>query len=114
MPKLEGSILPIIAVVLLVFLLTAPVFIHFTESASAPGGKHAALAISLVAGIIVGMLAQRTRLCMVGGIRDIILFGQSRLLLGFIAILVSAFICNLILTNITDVSYFNLGFDNKL
>ena len=61
LPKLEGSILPIIAVVLLVFLLTAPVFIHFTESASAPGGKHAALAISLVAGIIVGMLAQRTR-----------------------------------------------------
>ncbi|WP_419516116.1 YedE family putative selenium transporter [Megamonas funiformis] len=91
----------------------APVFIHFTESASAPGGKHAALAISLIAGIIVGMLAQRTRLCMVGGIRDIILFGQSRLLLGFIAILVSAFICNLILTNITDVSYFNLGFDKQ-
>lgn len=113
LPKLEGSILPIIAVILLVFLLTAPVFIHFTESASAPGGKHAALAISLVAGIIVGMLAQRTRLCMVGGIRDIILFGQSRLLLGFIAILVSAFICNLILTNITDVSYFNLGFDKQ-
>ena len=78
LPKLEGSILPIIAVVLLVFLLTAPVFIHFTESASVPGGKHAALAISLGAGIIVGMLAQRTRLCMVGGIRDIILFAQSR------------------------------------
>lgn len=113
LPKLEGSILPIIAVILLVFLLTAPVFIHFTESASAPGGKHAALAISLVAGIVVGMLAQRTRLCMVGGIRDIILFDQSRLLLGFIAILVSAFICNLILTNITDVSYFNLGFDKQ-
>ena len=113
LPKLEGSILPIIAVVLLVFLLIAPVFIHFTESASAPGGKHAALAISLVAGIIVGMLAQRTRLCMVGGIRDIILFGQSRLLLGFVAILMSAFICNLILTNITDVSYFNLGFDKQ-
>ena len=31
LPKLEGSILPIIAVVLLVFLLTAPVFIHFTK-----------------------------------------------------------------------------------
>ena len=25
----------------------------------------------------------------------------------------SAFICNLILTNITDVSYFNLGFDKQ-
>lgn len=57
LPKLEGSILPIIAVILLVFLLTAPVFIHFTENASAPGGKHAALAISLGAGIVVGMLA---------------------------------------------------------
>ncbi len=35
----------------------------------------------------VGAIAQRTRLCMVGGIRDMILFRESKLLLGFVAIL---------------------------
>ena len=54
--------------------------------------------------LLVGALAQRTRLCMVGGIRDVVLFGEWKLLLGFIAILVSALIGNMIL------GYFNPGF----
>ena len=29
-----------------------------------------------MAGLVVGALAQRTRLCMVGGIRDVVLFGE--------------------------------------
>ena len=74
------------------------------------GGNDVALAISLVAGLIVGASAQRTRLCMVGGIRDMILFHENKLLLGFIAILISALICNLILTLTTNAAYFNLGF----
>lgn len=41
---------------------------------------------------------------MVGGIRDVVLFGEWKLLLGFIAILVSALIGNMIL------GYFNPGF----
>ncbi len=41
-----------------------------------PGAKHAAILISLAAGVIVGIVAQRTRLCMVGGIRDAVLFGE--------------------------------------
>lgn len=41
---------------------------------------------------------------MVGGIRDVVLFGEWKLLLGFIAILVSVFIGNMIL------GYFNPGF----
>ncbi len=60
--------------------------------------------ISLIAGLLVGAMAQRTRLCMVGGIRDVVLFGEWKLLLGFIAILVSALIGNMVL------GYFNPGF----
>lgn len=110
LPRLEGFVLPVIEVALLVLLIVAPAFIHFSTADNAPGAKHAAIAISLGAGLIVGILAQRTRLCMVGGIRDMILFRENKLLLGFIAILISAFVCNLILTSVTAGTYFNLGF----
>ena len=105
----EGSVISIIQVVLLVLLVVAPAFIHFTEEGGGPGAKHAAIIISLVAGLIVGGLAQHTRLCMVGGLRDIVLFREYKLILGFVAILVSALVCNLILTAATAGTYFNLG-----
>ena len=105
----EGSVISIIQVVLLVLLVAAPAFIHFTEEGGGPGAKHAAIIISLIAGLIVGGLAQHTRLCMVGGLRDIVLFREYKLILGFVAILVSALICNLILTVATAGTYFNIG-----
>ncbi len=95
--------------ILLVLLVAAPSFIHFTEPDGGPGAKHAAIAVSLIAGLLVGALAQRTRLCMVGGLRDMVLFREFKLILGFAAILVSALVCNLILTGVTDGTYFTLG-----
>lgn len=109
MQKLEGFVFPAIQIVFLILLVAAPAFIHFTEPDGGPGAKHAAIAISLAAGIIVGILAQRTRLCMVGGIRDIILFHETKLLFGFIAILVSACIGNIVLGAVTGNTYFTLG-----
>ena len=108
--KLDGIIFPVIQVVVFILLVAAPAFIFFTEAGGGPGAKHAAIAISLIAGLIVGALAQRTRLCMVGGTRDVVLFREPKLLMGFGAILVSALICNLILTAATGTSFFHLGF----
>ncbi len=112
-PKAEGFIFPVVQVVLLVLLIVAPSFIWFTEAGVGPGAKHAAIAISLVAGLIVGALAQRTRLCMVGGIRDVILFRETKLLIGFGMIFLAALICNLILTGVTDMTFFKLGFEGQ-
>ncbi|MGN0252460.1 MAG: YedE family putative selenium transporter [Oliverpabstia sp.] len=109
-PVVEGAVLPIIQVVMLVLLVAAPAFILFSETGAGPGAKHAAIAISLIAGLIVGAIAQRTRLCMVGGIRDVVLFRETKLLLGFVAIFVSALMCNLILTAATEGTYFTAGF----
>lgn len=101
---LEGAVMPAIQVVLLVLLIAAPAFIFFTEADGGPGAKHAAIAISLIAGLLVGAMAQRTRLCMVGGIRDVVLFREWKLLCGFVAIFVSALVVNAIAGN------FNPGF----
>ena len=99
LPPAEGSVMPVIQAALLVLLLAAPAFIHFTEAGGGPGGSHAPVFVSLAAGLIVGALAQRTRLCMVGGIRDAVLFREWKLLIGFVAILVSALVCNLVIGN---------------
>ena len=107
--RVEGAVLPIIQIVLLVVLVAFPAVLHFTEAGGGPGAKHAPLLISLAAGLIVGALAQRTRLCMVGGIRDMVLFRESKLLMGFVAIFASALVCNLILNGVTEGTYFHLA-----
>ena len=110
MPVLEGEIFPVLQLSFLILLIAAPAFIHFSEAGAGPGALHAPVVISLIAGLIVGALAQRTRLCMVGGIRDAVLFREWKLLLGFLAILVSAFVVNLILGAATGTAFFNPGF----
>ena len=110
MPALEGQMFPVLQLVFLIFLVAAPAFIHFSEAGAGPGALHAPVVISLIAGLIVGTLAQRIRLCMVGGIRDAVLFREWKLLLGFLAILVSAFVVNLILGAATGTAFFNPGF----
>ncbi len=113
LPKLEGLVLPGIQVVMLGLLVAAPAFIFFTEAGGGPGAKHAPLILSLAAGLIVGALAQRTRLCMVGGLRDLVLFRETKLICGFLAILISALLCNLVLSAVTSGSYFQLGFNDQ-
>ena len=113
LPMIEGTFLPVIAVILLILLAAAPAFIHFTEPDGGPGAKHAAIIISLAAGLIVGALAQRTRLCMAGGVRDIVLFKDARLISGFIAIFAACLVMNLILTGVTDGSFFKLAMEGQ-
>lgn len=109
LPAVEGRLSVLVQAAVLMILVAAPALLHFTEADGGPGAKHAAIAVSLAAGLIVGALAQRTRLCMVGGIRDMVLFRESKLLFGFLAILVSALMCNFILGAVTQGSYFALG-----
>ncbi|MCC8139352.1 MAG: YedE-related selenium metabolism membrane protein [Lachnospiraceae bacterium] len=103
-PVADGRARPVIEVAMLILLIAAPTFLYFTEAGGSPGALHAPILISLAAGLIVGALAQVTRLCMVGGIRDFLLFRQTRLLIGFLMIIVAALVCNLL------VGSFSLGF----
>ena len=111
--RLDGFLFPAIQVIVFILLVAAPAFIFFTEAGGGPGAKHAPILISLAAGLIVGALAQRTRLCMVGGIRDVVLFREPKLIMGFGAILISALVCNLILNGATDAAFFHLGFADQ-
>ena len=57
---------------------------------------HAPLLISLVVGLLVGALAQRSRFCTMGAFRDLLLFKQTHLLGGAAALVVLAFVTNLL------------------
>jgi uncharacterized protein len=95
-----GWLTPALMVVLLLFLIIKPQFgenapIFF--STSGPGSLHAPLLISLGVGLLIGLLAQRSRFCTMGAIRDVILMGDTHLLSGVGALVVVAFITNLAL-----------------
>lgn len=65
-------------------------------SVSGPGSMHAPLLIALGAALVIGFIAQRSRFCTMGAIRDLILFRQSHLFLGLLAMLLAALVMNLI------------------
>ena len=66
-------------------------------SLKGPGSMHAPLFVSLLIGLCIGFLAQRSRFCTMGAIRDFVLFKHTHLLSGVIALTIFAFITNLIL-----------------
>lgn len=91
----EGVMLSAVFAGLFLLLLVAPALFHFSKSG--PGSMHAPVLISFAAAFLVGILAQKARLCMVGGIRDVMIFGDYKLLYGFIAIFVTVLLGNLFL-----------------
>lgn len=106
--SIAGWIMPVIMAGLFLLLIFAPKFseggpIFFSEKG--PGSLHAPLLISLGAGLVIGFLAQRTRFCTMGSIRDIILMKDFHLMSGVITLLIVAFIVNLFLGKV------NFGFD---
>ncbi|RLB12464.1 MAG: YedE-related selenium metabolism membrane protein [Deltaproteobacteria bacterium] len=66
-------------------------------SLKGPGAMHAPFIVSLLVGLVIGFLAQRSRFCTMGAFRDLILFRQTHLFLGICALVVVAFITNLIM-----------------
>ncbi len=105
-----GWIMPLLMVGLLLLLIFAPVFseggpIFFSKSG--PGSQHAALLVSLGIGLVIGFLAQRTRFCTMGAVRDVILMRDTHLLSGLLALIVAAFLANLVF------GQFNVGYEGQ-
>jgi YedE family putative selenium metabolism protein len=76
-------------------------------SLKGPGAAYAPLFLSLGAGLGIGFLAQRSRFCTMGAIRDVLLFNQWYLMTGFLALLVAALVTNVLL------GQFNPGFEGQ-
>ena len=108
-----GLLLPLVMAGFLVLMLLYPQVAEEPQSGvlfysvKGPGAMHAPLLVSLGIGLLVGVLAQRSRFCTMGAFRDLILFKQIHLLSGVAALLVAAFVVNLLL------GQFNVGFEGQ-
>ena len=95
----SGLIMPVFMIVLLLLLVFG--FPALLRSEKGPGALNAPVIVSLAIALGVGFLAQRTRFCTMGAIRDVVLIRDTHLLSGITALLVSAFAVNLILGRVT-------------
>ncbi|SDN43578.1 hypothetical protein SAMN04488516_102130 [Desulfonauticus submarinus] len=99
-----GLIFPLIMLGFFILMIVSPQIVGVNKSGvlfysiKGPGAMHAPLLISLAIGLLIGFLAQRSRFCTMGAFRDFILFRQSHLLLGVIALVIAAFLTNLVLS----------------
>ncbi len=103
--KAEGFAFPVALTFLFLLFLLLPSLFAFSEKG--PGSMHAPILMALAAGVIVGALSQKNRLCMVAGIRDAVLFKDWKLLVGFVTIIIAAMIGNL------AFGQFHLGFSGQ-
>ncbi|MFA7108983.1 MAG: YedE family putative selenium transporter [Sphaerochaetaceae bacterium] len=101
--KENGTIFPIICI-LLAFLC------FFGLIGIAEEEAHAPFFLSLLLAVGCGMIAQRSRFCMVGGIRDYILFRDNHLFLGSFSLFVVVLIGNIILGNF----HFSISLSNSI
>ncbi len=102
MPRAAGLILPGAMLMLLGLLFMKTSFgegqaIFTTAEGKGPGGLRALPLMSLGIAMAIGALAQRTRFCTVGAIRDAVLIRNFRLAIGVIALILAAFAVNLYL-----------------
>jgi YedE family putative selenium metabolism protein len=115
-PPISGWLIPIAAIGLFLMRvfsirvddLSAP-FWSWVEPSSLFAPPFAALAI----GVLIGFLAQRSRFCTIGAVRDLILMRNNHYLWGIIAMLVTAFAGNLLFGQIR-VNYLAAGSDNSV
>ena len=90
----SGLLMPAVFTLLLVFVVAGPGFILFSRSGSA--ARYAPWSISLGAGLLLGALAQRSRFCITGSIRDTLLMGRrSDLFWGLLAFVVTSIAFNI-------------------
>lgn len=78
-PRGSGLLSPAFFLILMVFLFIAPPFLIASEKGSS--AQHAPMLISLGAGLVLGFLAQGSRFCITGSIRDVLLMGRRAPLL---------------------------------
>ncbi len=101
--KAAGLFLPVLLLGLLALPLVFPQIKDEARSGilwyslKGPGASHAPLLISLAGGLLIGALAQRSRFCTMGALRDLFLFRQLHLFWGIVALVGAAFLMNLAL-----------------
>ena len=98
--RISGMLFPVAVMVFLGIALFFPSILN-------SGAPHAPIWMSLVAGLVIGMLAMRTRFCSMGAFRDLFLMRDTTLFTGIFGLFAAALVMNLATGN------FHLGFTGQ-
>lgn len=101
--KESGYILPIIVTVL--FILSITVSSLFAFSVKGPGSMHAPVIAALLVGLLFGIIAQKTRMCFAGSVRDIFLMKDFTLMSIIAGLFVAMLVYNVASGNFQIVSF---------
>ena len=93
--RINGFVMPLFALLLLVFLLVNPSFIKAGQKG--PAALHAPLPVSLLTAFVIGGFAQRSGLCVTGAVRNFCLARERTLLNGLLTAFLVAVIFSLLL-----------------
>jgi YedE family putative selenium metabolism protein len=110
-PAMSGWVVPVLMVGLLLLAIFKPGFIVTSEKG--PGSMFAPLAVSIVIGLAVGFLAQRSRMCFVGGWRDLFLTRDTYLFSGIFAFFIAALVTNYVAGNFGSSGIYHWGFTSE-
>ena len=108
--KISAFMIPLIMLGLLLLIIFKPHFLFFSQKG--PGAQYAPILVSLLAGMFAGFIAQKTRMCFVGGWRDIMLVRDFYLFSGIAAFFVGVLVCNYALGNFAS-GFYHWGFDKQ-
>ena len=89
--KSNAFVIHVIFILFFVLLLLHPVYLTLSNQ------RHAPILISLAIGALVGIAGQRSKLCFTGGFRDFFLIRDLTLLTGFVFLVISASVTNILL-----------------
>ena len=99
-----GAVLPVLLAALLVIGVATGAY---AVSAEGPGSKHAPIILSLVVALVIGALAQKSRMCFAGSIRDLILMKNFDLIS-----IIAALFAVMAVYNVVNGS-FHIGFSDQ-
>ena len=101
---MAGAVLPALMAGVMILAVATTLLKSSTEG---PGSMHAPIIIALIGGLIFGAVAQKSRMCFAGSIRDVILMKNFDLLTVIVGLFAVMLIYNIATGN------FNLGFEGQ-
>ncbi|MDH3348434.1 MAG: YedE family putative selenium transporter, partial [Desulfobulbaceae bacterium] len=116
LPKINGYIMPIFALILLIFIIMEPTFI--IKADKGPAATRAPMILALLISLGIGAISQKSGLCITGGFRNLFLFRERTLFNGVITVFLSALAFNLVLRygfnfEINEEPAFKLGLEGQ-
>lgn len=102
-PKVNGYVLPGIVAGLFILFLAVPPLFAFSEKG--PGSMHAPIYLSLGVGVLFGIIAQKTRMCFAGSVRDIFLLKNFNLLMVILGVFLPLLAYNIFTNKFAFVAY---------